>query len=134
MTLPFKNPWYTFYMIKTIRSSANLLVLTAIMMISVHTAAVLTTYCSGNTACLGGVYFGVPAYQTTLPVMATDIAYSSPTVISEANRGFTFADFHLIVQAVGLYALLAGVLMIIALQIIELKNVNKLFKRKLLKW
>lgn len=103
------------------------------MMLSVHTATVLTTYCSGNTACLGNVYFGIPAYQAIVPVMATGIAFSSPTAVTETTRGYTFADFHLVVQSVGLYALLVGVLTIVVLQVLELKNVNKLFKRKLAK-
>lgn len=117
-------------MIKTIKNVAHLLVLSAIVMITVHTAAVLTTFCSSNVACLGGVYFGVPSYQATVPMVVIESALSTPTAVTQAGVGVSFADVHLVVEAVGLYALLLGVIVLILLQILELRNLRKLFTQK----
>jgi hypothetical protein len=115
-------------MIQTIKNIAHLLVLSAIVMITVHTAAVLTTFCTSNVVCLGSVYFGVPSYQATIPMVAMESGLSTPTVV--VTEGVSFADVHLVVEAVGLYALLLGVFLLILLQILELRNLRKIFNQK----
>ena len=97
-------------------------------MVSVHGAVVLFNYCSADTQCTASVYFGLPTTEAALPLM-TD---STPETTSNAilSGGLSLRDINDIMQVIGVYALLLGVIAIVILEVVELRFLKKLKGKK----
>jgi hypothetical protein len=93
-----------------------------------YSAAMLMGSCEANVACSASVYFGVPSTQFNAPNIS--MSTRDTTVMSVSEGGFSIATFHNVIQITGLYLLLLGVSMVIALELKELKLLSKKSRRK----
>ena len=115
-------------MIRTAKNVAQLLLFMGALMVSVHTAALTAARCTAGE-CMASVYFGIPPHTAELRMpeqyntgLSTESYVNSPSV--------TFADVNVIVQTVGLYALLLGVVLVLMFEIAELQVLRRMYRKQ----
>lgn len=107
---------------KSLRNVANLLLAFAIVPFGISTLSVITAQCGADSAgCLASLAFGydsaVVAYQTDFSISQSTPAYT--------DGGVTFAGVMSFVQLVSAYSLIVSVLILIALECIELYYIRQ---------
>lgn len=113
----------------SIKRTALMLAGIGAIMVSVHGASVLMGFCVGDINCTASVYFGVPqTFEVPTVMISQNVSLSTPIMVSSSSIGLQ--DVHAIVQVVGVYALLLGVIMILLLELAELKLLRKSLKKK----
>ena len=110
---------------KTMRNIANLLLVTALIPFSVSALSTVITRCGTDTAgCLASLTFG---YDTAIVPYQIDLTTAESTA-PIATHSITFTEAMAGVQLISTYALLVAVLILIALECIELYYIRRFIR------
>lgn len=117
------------HMVFSFKRASQLLAIMGALMVSVHGAGVLFSFCQANSQCLASVYFGVPnSYVPTTSIDMVVSGSSSNVLTEDAPVTVAWSDMHGVVQVTGLYALVIGMLLYLLLGLKDMSFPN--FKPK----